>query len=271
MPQPTAHKTLPLHIICSPPPRHLHPRPLGRTIALAGADAAVPLRQRGDAVEGFSAECMRCRCGEAPTRPPPTETATSPYTLPPVPDDARRACVQRAVYDAFGYDLIPSFFVPGCDHRALWDFEQWAAETGCGKEPVHGSLRVHTAWSGDFSIILPELLALVDSFLATQDTNRARFTLWLLDGDPAAAPAALRAYASEFPGQVELLRADLHELARGTPLEGQGQFLDAPNSLGWKQKGGNTLGPKEHADMARLLILHAHVRLPASRGCCRPL
>ena len=80
--------------------------------------------------------------GSPPPAPPPAPPRSFASTA------GRRECVQRKIYRAFGYDHIPSFFVPGCDHRALWDFAGWAGHEGCGTEPVPGPdlMLVHSAW-----------------------------------------------------------------------------------------------------------------------------
>ena len=52
----------------------------------------------------------------------------------------RRDCVQNALFGEFGLDTLREYFVMGCKYRALYDFERWAGETGCGSEPYPGVL-----------------------------------------------------------------------------------------------------------------------------------
>eukprot|EP00036_Acanthoecidae_sp_10tr_P018353 CAMPEP_0206296834 /NCGR_PEP_ID=MMETSP0106_2-20121207/5869_1 /ASSEMBLY_ACC=CAM_ASM_000206 /TAXON_ID=81532 /ORGANISM="Acanthoeca-like sp., Strain 10tr" /LENGTH=648 /DNA_ID=CAMNT_0053727497 /DNA_START=214 /DNA_END=2161 /DNA_ORIENTATION=- len=176
----------------------------------------------------------------------------------------RKVCVQAWLYRTFGYDHIADFFVPGCDTPALWDFDRWAAVSGCGyhnDRSVHvGPLQIHTAWIGPVDGIFTELIALVDSFLATQHTvgGRAILTLWFLEDDPPSLDHPLRRRFVLHDGHaVRFERADLAALAAGTCLEGRREYLDVNVSgVDWKRAG--TMGPKEKADMARILLLHAH-------------
>jgi hypothetical protein len=66
----------------------------------------------------------------------------------------------------------------GCNTEALWDFEGWAAKTGCGSEPIEGTLLYHTAWTGPIDRYREEFGALIDSWLMTQDTARSEFHFW---------------------------------------------------------------------------------------------
>lgn len=152
------------------------------------------------------------------------------------------------------------FFRPGCDHEALWGFEEWAAraEQRCGSdEPIitsGGRLLFHTAWTGPEAKIATELSALIDSFLMTQDTSRATFTVWWMDRDPdPTAPLETR-YTKLAPSAVQFRRADLRILSEGTCLHEQHDFIDVNVTDDWQKQG--TIGPKEKSDMTRLLILH---------------
>ena len=113
-------------------------------------------------MSAYKLGCTDCSC-EPPAHatPAPSHSASAVRNVgspaaPPSPAAAkvglagRRSCVQKHIEAEFGFDLVPEFFRPGCDTRAHWDFERWAAEAACGDEPEPGSelLKFHTAWAG---------------------------------------------------------------------------------------------------------------------------
>lgn len=187
-----------------------------------------------------------------------TELVTSKPEWNPPAD--RFECVQRWIYRTFGYDHIPDFFVPGCDFPAVWGFEKWAQESQCPAITGTTELQMHTAWLGPIDGIVVELIALIDSFLATQHTadGRASLTIWFMESEPPPASSMLRQrYRSHDGTAVRFKRVDLESLAIGTCLEGKPEYLDVKVAgVDWKRRG--TMGPKEKADMTRLLLLHAY-------------
>ena len=192
----------------------------------------------------------------APARPQPLhlDSAPAPETerwdiTTEVGRKARRACAQRHLFGAFGLDTLKEYFVQGCNYPALTDFGAWAAGTGCGSEPIDGDLLVHTAWTGPYDHVREDLDALMDSFLMTQDTARAKFIFWLIDTDPDPADPFQKKYAEHGRGAIEFRRADLREFARGTAMEGQAEFLE----FDWNAV---KKGPRWKANMFRVLILH---------------
>jgi hypothetical protein len=186
------------------------------------------------------------------------DNSNTPAWTPP---SDRATCAQAWLFRTFGYDHIPDFFVPGCDTPAVYDFEKWAAQSGCASETPPDELLVHTAWLGPLGGIHDELVALIDSFLATHATNgarRASITVWFMEGQPPDKSNPLRARYAQHDGvAVRFLKADLAGLAVGTCLEGKKDFLDV-NVSGSNWKASNTMGPKEKADLVRLLLLHRY-------------
>ena len=190
-----------------------------------------------------------------------------------VPPTNHYDCAQRWINNTFLYDHIPSFFIPGCDNPAVYDFETWAATSRCepmgrdvnlktapGAPRNTPTLHVHTAWLGPIDGIGVELMALIDSFLATQHTadSGAVLTVWFLESPPPEPDQPLRArYRAHDGTMVRFKPLDLTPLAVGTCLEGRSEFLDV-NVSGVDYKRRGTMGPKEKADLARLLLLHAH-------------
>lgn len=178
-----------------------------------------------------------------------------------VPSADRAACTQAWFYRTFGYDHIPDFFIPGCDTPAVWDFETWAAQSNCASVTPPDELLVHTGWLGPLEGIHDELVALIDSFLATHATSgplRARLTVWFMEGAPPDKNSPLRARYSTHDGfAVRFLSADLAALAMGTCLEGKPDFLNV-NVSGSDWRTHHTMGPKEKADLVRLLLLHQY-------------
>lgn len=187
-----------------------------------------------------------------------TELSDASAWVPP-PD--RVACTQAWLFRTFGYDHIPDFFVPGCDTPAVWDFEQWAAQSNCASATPPDELLVHTGWLGPLGGIHDELVALIDSFLATHATSgprRARLTVWFMEGAPPDKSSPLRARYSAHDGSaVRFLAADLAALAMGTCLEGKQEYLNV-NVSGSDWRTHHKMGPKEKADLVRLLLLHQH-------------
>ena len=55
---------------------------------------------------------------------------------------------------------------------------------------------------------------------------------------------------------VEFRTADLPMLAEGTCLQGKPEYLEVPVTEDWQTKG--TMGPKEKADMIRLMVSNRH-------------
>lgn len=79
----------------------------------------------------------------------------------------------------------------GCNAEPIWGFDEWAAKSGCGSEPLHGPLLIHTAWTGSLDGTLTgkgsvrrDMEALIDSFLVSQDTRRAKLIVWWMNRDP---------------------------------------------------------------------------------------
>jgi hypothetical protein len=86
---------------------------------------------------------------------------------------------------------IRRYFLIGCNAEPVWGFDEWAARVGCGIEPLDGPLLIHTAWTGSLDGTLTgkgsirrDMEALIDSFLVSQDTTRARLIVWWMDRDP---------------------------------------------------------------------------------------
>ena len=55
---------------------------------------------------------------------------------------------------------------------------------------------------------------------------------------------------------VDFRTADLPMLAEGTCLQGKPNYLEVPVTEDWQRKG--TMGPKEKADMIRLMVSFEH-------------
>lgn len=100
---------------------------------------------------------------------------------------------------------------------------------------------VHFFWDGSEFGAKPALC--LASFLATQDPRRFRPWLWLGHSNAWNARAALPHLAPLLP-HLEIRHADLKDLARETPLEGE------PH---WEK-----VSPAGRSDLARLLVLHRH-------------
>lgn len=178
----------------------------------------------------------------------------------------RRRCVQSYINEEFGYDEIPTFLTPGCDREAVWNFDHWARRR-CSKEHIteneddsQGLLRIHTAWIGSVVGIFEEICALIDSFLLTHDVGGdAVFTLWLFEtpNDDAKLAELKRMY--NFTKAVRFIFGSEHNLARGTCLEDNSAYLNVSVSTQDRQpKSSTRMGPKEKADMLRLLILYQY-------------
>ena len=86
---------------------------------------------------------------------------------------------------------LQRYFLIGCNKEPVWGFNEWAAMVGCGIEPLDGPLLIHTAWTGSLDGTLTkkgsvrrDVEALIDSFLVSQDTSRAKLIVWWMDRDP---------------------------------------------------------------------------------------
>ena len=161
----------------------------------------------------------------------------------------RRQCVQDHIFDEFGLDVPKAYFVQGCDFGGLYDFDAWAKRTGCGTEPIDGTLQFHTAWTGPYEHVREDLDALMQSYLTTQSLTTSTFTFWLLDRDPDPADAFQKMFGGAGNGAVQFKRARMEDMARGTAMEGKDQFLN----LDWSTV---KKGPRWRANIFRILILH---------------
>lgn len=163
---------------------------------------------------------------------------------------ARRDCAQRHLFAAFGLDTLHEYFVMGCDSPALWDFQRWAEESGCGSEPVDGMMLIHTAWAGPYEHVVEDLVALMDSFLATQDTKHTKFIFWLIDADYDSNDLRFQAkYQGAMGGAIEFRRANLVDFVGGTAMSRRSEFID----MDWSKI---KKGPRWKANLFRMLILH---------------
>eukprot|EP00041_Stephanoeca_diplocostata_P024867 m.640383 g.640383 ORF g.640383 m.640383 type:complete len:665 (-) comp22621_c0_seq1:127-2121(-) len=192
----------------------------------------------------------------------------------------RRNCVQSYILEEFGYDQVSTFLTPGCDRAAIWDFDRWASRR-CSTEPlasernlndpvessVHETaaprhtLLIHTAWIGSITGIFQEICALIDSFLLTHDVEdgKAKFTLWLFEVPRDDVHLGTLKALYNFTASVRFLFGSEHDLARGTCLQGNTDYLNVTVSAQDRHKKlSNVMGPKEKADMLRLLILHKY-------------
>lgn len=139
------------------------------------------VNKSSEIVSGYSTPCTDCTCKPIDDNSaslnklsddnenkgdiyPPFSPKTLLYTginsnitLRPLPSILkRRKCVQRHISSALGYRDFPSYFMVGCQHEAIFDFDSWAANTGCGSEPIEGDgiLYIHTGmYSYQFSSI----------------------------------------------------------------------------------------------------------------------
>ena len=161
----------------------------------------------------------------------------------------RRTCVQDHLHGEFGLDVPRAYFVQGCDFAGLYDFDEWAKSTGCGSEPVVGTLQLHTAWVGPYAHVREDLDALMYSYLTTQNTATSTFTFWLLDRDPDPADEFVKLFSGAGNGAIQFKRARMEDMAQGTAMEGKEQFLN----LDWSTV---KKGPRWRANIFRILILH---------------
>ena len=137
-----------------------------------------------------------------------------------------------------------------------------------GRQATHdaaeGVLQFHTAWTGAEAKIKTELEALINSFLMTQDSATATFTVWWMDRDPDPNDPLEQLYKAT--PSVYFKRVNLHALAAGTCLEGKPEYLDVAITDNWARKG--TMGPKEKSDMTRILILYNFGGVWVDTGKC---
>lgn len=162
----------------------------------------------------------------------------------------RRACVQEHIFAAHGLDTLKEYFMQGCDVPPMQDFQSWAADTGCGSEPLDGPLLVHTAWTGPYEHVREDLDALIDSFLMTQDLHRSKLLFWFLDSPVDTTSAFVRKYQGR-QDAVEFRAGNLVDVARGTSMEGRTEFLE----MNWTAV---KKGPRWKANMFRVLVLHRY-------------
>lgn len=95
----------------------------------------------------------------------------------------------------------------------------------------------------------------------TQNTTpgSSKFVLWLMDRNLKDDPE-LVSLASRYEKQlsVEFKQADLFALAKGTCLAGRADYLSQEVPANWHPSNHSTMGPKEKADMVRMMILHKY-------------
>jgi hypothetical protein len=144
----------------------------------------------------------------------------------------------------------------------MWGFESWAEGLGCGKEPLEGTLYIHTAWTGSIdatlhnkSSIRRDIEALLDSFLMTQDTRTTKLLFWWMDRDPNPEDPLEKEYHLRGNGAIEFRRPDIHQMAVGTPLEGLDEILSMGDNL---QVVSKNKRPRQLANMFRTLALYTH-------------
>lgn len=147
----------------------------------------------------------------------------------------------------------------GCKVEPLYDFEGWASRLGCGKEPLEGPLYIHTAWAGSLddtlhnkSSVRGDFVALLDSFLMTQDTAAAKFIFWWLTPRVGEAKDPLEVQYESHPS-IEFRQADIKGMAVGTPLEGRNEILEMGDNL---QQSSKSKRPRQLANMYRTLALY---------------
>jgi hypothetical protein len=172
----------------------------------------------------------------------------------------RRECMQQALRRGLAYDLNPEYFLTGCNLEPIWGFDEWAAKAGCGKEPLDGTLLIHTAWTGSIDGTLTgkgsvrrDMEALLDSFLMSQDTRRSRMIVWWMDRDPDPRDPFEARYRGNFSTSIEFRRPDIAAMAVGTPIEGRHDILGMGDNLSVTKR--NKL-PRQLANMFRTLALH---------------
>ena len=159
--------------------------------------------------------------------------------------------MQREFERAMGWpERGEHFFFRGCNYSAVYAFEDWARATGCGREPIEGPLLFHVGWTGPWlEHFLPDMHALLDSFLATQDVpHRARLLFWLMDRDPDPSDPLIAKYTARGGGAIEFRRAHTAELSAGTCLAGRTAMWEPPGEI----------QPQTKSDLLRLLLLHRH-------------
>lgn len=183
---------------------------------------------------------------------PQSKPATNVSLIPERPQPAllkRRQCVQKYINDATSYPDYPTYFLAGCQHRAVYDFDSWSAESDCGIEEIEGDgmLYLHTAWSGPppKNVTVLAMRALLESFLATQNLKTSKFFFWM---DPAPSPVDpfVQEYTKLGAGSIEFRYLDLQMLAAGTCLEHSGQL--GPISAAMKQQS--------QSNLVRILLLN---------------
>lgn len=176
------------------------------------------------------------------------------------PQAKRRQCLQDALRHGLAYDLNPEYFLTGCNLEPIWGFDEWAARAGCGKEPLDETLLIHTAWTGSIDGTLTgkgsvrrDMEALLDSFLMSQDTTRSKMIVWWMDRDPDPSDPFEVRYRTNFSSSIEFRKPDIHEMAKGTPIEGMNEVLGMGTNLSVAKR--NKL-PRQLANMFRTLALH---------------
>ena len=98
---------------------------------------------------------------------------------------------------------------------------------------------------------LPDMEALLDSFLATQDLARSKLIFWLLDREPDTKEQLVAKYQSiRVNGQavIEFRFANTTAMSMGTCLEGRPQLWHPPGAI----------QPLTKSDLLRLLLLHKY-------------
>jgi hypothetical protein len=188
---------------------------------------------------------------------PRDDDTTEPWTSKDTLD--RRNCFQKGLREELAYDLDQNHFLMGCKVSPLYDFERWAEGLGCGpKEPVEGLLFIHTAWAGSIddtlhnkSSVRGDFKALLDSFLMTQDIRTSKFIFWWLGPQPDTLDPLEVTYSVH--DSIEFRRANIKEMAVGTPIEGRDEILTMGARL---KKSNKSKRPRQLANMFRTLALH---------------
>jgi hypothetical protein len=110
-----------------------------------------------------------------------------------------------------------------------------------GHVPLEDRIHFHTYWRTDLAPFDRRQEWMLKSFFATQDLDTSILILWS-NGDLSSSNI-LQVYLRRYPSSFALRVVDLHELARGTALEGS-TLLVSKDKKAWVD-----------GDMIRLLLL----------------
>lgn len=122
----------------------------------------------------------------------------------------------------------PDTLVSVCMHAccsiepiAQVDFERWSARSECAQFEMN-ELLIHVGWTGPWlPHFLPDMYALLDSFLATQDTARTKLMFWLMDREPDSEnDEIVRRYTAVSNGSIVFRFANVTALQEGTCIGG---------------------------------------------------